>query len=147
MKLLYTTIILLCLSPFGHAQTKTASNESFVSLSFTGLHCDGKNGLCALEPSAKQLANATLIYNENGTLFLFINREQLNAMETETFFGRAYDEDFRALPITFEVGKEFILGAKILQELKMNSVKNKIVLDNYPIQITDSHYIITLNLE
>ena len=147
MKLIFTTIILLCLSAYGHAQTKNTSNESFVRVSFTGLHCNGKNGLCALGSTDKQQSNASLALNDTGTISLVIYRNMLDDSDIEILFGKPFEEKFRTQQISFDVGKEFLMSPKMQRDLNMMSLKNRIVLGSYPIDITNDHYIITFNME
>jgi len=148
MKTIYTTILLLF---FGMLYQPQCLGQTVLSTSvyanFSGLQCDGKHQLCAMEESGGGNANALLVNNQDGTVSLRIDRATISASDTEKLFGEAYNESFRNNPVAFGIQKEVVLTTSMQQALQTNSSTFKLTQGFYPIEVTDSHFIITFTLE
>jgi len=120
-------------------------NEVLVRTNWSGIHCRGTNGICSINDN-KQQANTKLIYKEN-TLTFIIDRAKLSATEVLQIVREPLLEDADLQNLNFIMEDDFIIDPTMQNQLKINNSQAALSKGVYPVQITDTSFIIVFNLQ
>ena len=112
-----------------------------------GSDCSGR-GVCSFNiDSNKAQVNSQLIYNEDYTLTLIIDRNKITKEEEVKIVGEILTETSKVNEITFLMEDELVLKDETKTTLKITNQLTKIAKGNYSALITKNTITLTLILE
>jgi hypothetical protein len=144
-------IALLCLTTIVFSQEEKLDTKAttFAKLTFGryGADCSGR-GTCSFNTQAtKAQANTKLIYNKNESLTLIIDRTKITLEDEIKIVGKQLTKNSKVNDFLFVMEDDFILDTTQQSNLKLPNDLSYIPKGNYPIQITNDTYIITIKLK
>ncbi|MCP4052318.1 MAG: hypothetical protein GY739_04475 [Mesoflavibacter sp.] len=141
-KIIY--IAMLCLPFIALSQANKLSTEANLTFGRHSLDCSGR-GTCSFTSPDNKQANTEIIYNKDNTLSLIIDRTRITMEDELKITGQNLQETYRSEDLTFVMEEDFEIPIEIKTKLNMSS--NLIVKGTYPIQVNETHFIITITLK
>ncbi|MDX1462287.1 MAG: hypothetical protein R3359_04455 [Marinirhabdus sp.] len=136
--------IFTLLAIFIVAQLSSQNEQLNVTSNFNGFHCDGKPGLCTIDPAQRSMdSNSTLTFNSNVSVTLCINRNKLSDLEFFNLFSFERPLLDTKKSYHFDVPADLQLSNPMPTTPANESIR--IHKGNYPIEITDQYFILTFS--
>lgn len=138
---------MLCISSIAlsqeQKQTHIMTSDVTVNFGRLGSDCTGR-GICSFEETTnKEEANARLIYNEDESLTIIINRTNISKEDEMKILGIALDNNSKTSDITFVMEEPITLNKETNLESKLVTENVELPRGAFPIVITEEDFTIT----